>query len=152
MIADIFWNIATSYAVLGAIALIWAAAFIVAHVPALAVRIWPPLEAYWRAAAIVQFIAFALLMFLIGFRIADERAENLQLKNDLAFQELQISNAKETAADAERLRTEAEARAKEATEQLDEYRKRFGANPDAVCAFSVDDLERLRNLGRSKRR
>lgn len=152
MIADFFWNIATSFAVLGALAAICVAAFIVAHVPALAARIYPPIALYSKAAALVQVIAWALLMFLIGFRLADERAETQQLKNDLAFQELQISNAKETAADAERLRTEAEAKAKEATEQLDEYRKRFGANPDAVCAFSVDDLERLRNLGRSKRR
>jgi hypothetical protein len=152
MIADIFWDIATSYPVLCLIALIAVAAFIVAHVPTIVTRFYPPLAAYSKAAALVQIIAWALLMFLIGFRIADERGETRQLKNDLSFKELQISNAEDTAKDAERLKAEAEAQATEAKGQLDDYRKRFGANPDTVCAFTPDEFERLRNLGRPKRR
>ncbi|MGY4333180.1 hypothetical protein ACVWWG_007597 [Bradyrhizobium sp. LB7.2] len=151
MVSDLFWDAATSWVVLGVLVLIGVVAFVVAHVPAFAARIYPPVAAYSKAAALVQVLAWALLCFLIGFRIADERMATRQLKNDLAFKELQIDQAEETAKDAERLKAEADAKAKEAMGQLDDYRKRFGANPDAVCAFTPDDLERLRNLRRSKR-
>lgn len=151
MLSDLFWDAATSSVVLGVLVLIGVVAFVVAHVPAFAARIYPPVAAYSKAAALVQVLAWALLCFLIGFRIADERMATRQLKNDLAFKELQIDQAEETAKDAERLKAEADAKAKEAMGQLDDYRKRFGANPDAVCAFTPDDLERLRNLRRSKR-
>lgn len=151
MLSDLFWDAATSSVVLGVLVLIGVVAFVVAHVPAFAARIYPPVAAYSKAAALVQVLAWALLCFLIGFRIADERMATRQLKNDLAFKELQIDQAEETAKDAERLKAEADAKAKEAMGQLDDYRKRFGANPNAVCAFTPDDLERLRNLRRSKR-
>lgn len=151
MLSDLFWDAATSSVVLGVLVLIGVVAFVVAHVPAFAARIYPPIAAYSRAAALVQVLAWALLCFLIGFRIADERMATRQLKSDLAFKEMQIDQAEETAKNAERLKAEADAKAKEAMGQLDDYRKRFGANPDAVCAFSPDDLERLRNLRRSKR-
>lgn len=151
MLSDLFWDAVTSSVVLGVLVLIGVVAFVVAHVPAFAARIYPPVAAYSKAAALIQVLAWALLCFLIGFRIADERMATRQLKNDLAFKELQIDQAEETANDAERLKAEADAKAKEAMGQLDDYRKRFGANPDAVCAFTPDDLERLRNLRRSKR-
>lgn len=151
MLSDLFWDAATSSVVLGVLVLIGVVAFVVAHVPAFAARIYPPVAAYSKAAALVQVLAWALLCFLIGFRIADERMATRQLKSDLAFKEMQIDQAEETAKDAERLKAEADAKAKEAMGQLDDYRKRFGANPDAVCAFTPDDLERLRNLRRSKR-
>lgn len=151
MVSDLFWDAATSWVVLGVLALIGVVAFVVAHVPAFASRIYPPVGAYSKAAALVQVLAWAVLCFLMGFRIADERMATRQLKNDLAFKELQIDQAEETAKDAERLKAEADEKAKEAMGQLDDYRKRFGANPDAVCAFTPDDLERLRNLRRSKR-
>ena len=152
VIADFFWNIATSYAVLGLVATILAAAFIVSHMPAILTRFWPQAFVYAKAAALVQVIAAALLFFLVGFRVADERAETRQLKNDLAFTELQIQNANETARDAERLKADAVAKAEEAEGKLNAFRETFGNSPEAVCAFTPDDLERLRNLGRSKRR
>lgn len=152
MIADIFWDFATSNAVLGVVAMILVAAFVMSHMPTIVERFWPQAYVYAKAAALVQVIAAASLFFLIGFRVADERAETKQLKNDLAFTELQIENAKATAQDAERLKADAEVRAQEAEGKLNEFRERFGDSPQAVCAFTPDDLERLRNLGRSKRR
>ncbi len=152
MIGDWFWDVATSYTVLGIVAAIAAAAFVVAHVPALAARFFPAIVPYTKAALLVQVLAASLLCFLIGFRVADERAETRQLKNDLAFKELQIETAEATAQDAERLKAEAEAKASEAKGKLDEFRRTFGDRPSASCAFTSDDLERLRQLGRTKPR
>lgn len=150
MITDLFWNVATSTPVLLLLAAIAAAAFLVAHVPALITRFVPSLVAYTMAAALVLSITAALLMFLIGFRISDERALTRQLKNDLAFSEMQVEQQKATADDAERLKAQAETQANEAKEKLDDYRKKYGDRPEAVCAFTADDLERLRALRRTK--
>jgi hypothetical protein len=150
MMADLFWNVATSTTVLVLLAAIAVAAFLVAHVPALVERLVPQLLPYVVAAGLVQLIAASLLMFLIGFRISDERALTKQLKNDLAFSELQVEQQKATADDAERLKAEAEANANEAKGKLDDYRKKYGDRPETVCAFTADDLERLRALRRAK--
>lgn len=53
--------------------------------PGIIERLWPQAYAYAKAAALVQVFAAALLFFLIGFRVSDERAETRQLKNDMAF-------------------------------------------------------------------
>ena len=151
MIADLFWDTITSSVVLGTVAGVALAAYIVAHVPLIG-RLFPALQPYMLLAAIVQFVAAASLFFLIGFRVADERAETKQLKNDLAFKELQIEKAKETARDAERLKAEADARAQEAKGKLDEFRSKYGDKPEALCAFTPDDLKWLRDLGSTKRR
>lgn len=152
MMGDLFWDIATSWFVLGGLVLIVAVAFVVAHVPAFAVRIYPPIAAYSKAAALVQVIAASLLFFLIGFRVSDERAEIGQLRNDLAFTERQIENAKATARDAERLKAEAEAKADEAKGQLDDFRAHIKTDPPVDCSWTDDEFGRLRNLGRAKRR
>lgn len=151
MMGDLFWDIATSYTVLCIIALVLAVAFIVAHVPVLVERFLPAIAPYVAAAALVQVLTAAGLFFLIGFRIADERADNKQLKNDLAYHQLQLESAEATAKDAERLKAEAEARANEAKGKLDEYRKKF-EGPEAVCAFTADEFDRLLDLQRAKRR
>ncbi|MGX1353358.1 hypothetical protein AB7M49_006979 [Bradyrhizobium elkanii] len=150
--SDLFWDIATSGWVLAAIVAVLVAAFIVSHVPSIVVRFWPTVAAYSKAASLVQVIAAALLFFLIGFRVSDERAETRQLKNDLAFTETQIENAKATAKDAERLKAEAEAKADEAKGQLDDFRAHLKTDPPADCGWTDDEFGRLRNLGRSKRR
>ena len=152
MIGDWLWDIATSYTVLGIIAAIAVVAFVVAHIPALAERLFPAILPYTKAALLVQVLSASMLMFLIGFRVADEHAETKQLKNDIAFKQLQIETAEATAQDAERLKAEAEAKASEAKGKLDEFRRTFGDKPEADCAFTADDLERLRELGRTKRR
>jgi hypothetical protein len=151
MMSDLFWDVATSYAVLGVLAALAIAAFAVAHIPALAERLFPALIPYTKAAALVQVLAAALLMFLVGFRIADERAETKQLKIELAWKQEQLAQQEATARDAERLKQEAEQAAQEAKGKLDEFRTRYGDKPEAVCAFTPDDLERLRNLGRPQR-
>lgn len=143
---DMFWDIATSGFVLGVIALILVLAFAVSHLPKFVERIWPEAYAYAKAAALVQAIAAGLLFFLIGFRVADERAEREAMKNELAWKNSQIETAEATAEHAQRLKAEAEHKAAEAKGKLDEFRGKYGENPAAICAFTPDDLEWLRAL------
>jgi hypothetical protein len=150
MITDLFWDIVTSNAVLLLLAAVLVAAIVISLAPKWVQYIWPSAFAYTFAAARVKFVAAALLFFLIGFRVADERAETRQLKNDLAFKELQIEQAQETAEDAKRLKADAEAKAALAKGKLDEFRTKYGDKPEAICAFTPDDLEWLRNIGRTQ--
>jgi hypothetical protein len=76
-----------------------------------------------RRRGLVQVLAAALLFFLLGFRIADEREETRRLKNDLVFKEMQIEDAEATAKDAEKLKQEADAKAAEAKGMLDDFRR-----------------------------
>lgn len=124
--ASIFWDIATSAPVLVAIAAIGVAAFVIAHMPAIAERIFPFLIPYFRAALLVQVVAFAALAFLLGFRVADDRAETERIKNELAWSEFQLEEQKAAADVAEQLRQKAEAEAADAKGKLDEYRDKFG--------------------------
>lgn len=144
---DLFWDLATSTPVLMAIGLVMAAAFVVAHVPLLE-RIWPQAYAYSKAASLVQVLAAAALCFLIGCRVSDERAETRQIKNDLHWQNFELEQQKATAENAEQLKQQAEAAAQEARGQLNDYREKYGDDPASLCAFTADDLERLRRLGK----
>jgi hypothetical protein len=54
MMGDLFWDLATSYAVLVIIALVLVAAFVVAHVPVLVERFFPAIAPYVAVAALVQ--------------------------------------------------------------------------------------------------
>ena len=146
MITELFWDAATSTISLGIFAAIAALAFLVAHVPAIIERVFPSLEPFTRAAALIHIVAAAALMLFIGYRIADERAETRRLKNDLAWHEQQLEQEKATAEDAERLKQEADARAAQAKGELDEFRNKYGDDPAKACAFTPDDLERLRRL------
>lgn len=147
MMGDVFWDAATSTAALSAVAVVLAAAFLLAHTPAIVERIWPQAYAYVAVAALVQVLAAALLFFLIGFRIADERAETRQLKNELAWREMELANQKATAEAAQHLKDEAEAAAEKAKGELDDFRTHYADSVAAACAFDADDLERLRKLG-----
>lgn len=127
--ADLFWNVATSTPALVSIGGVALVASIVAHVP-LVGRLLPSVDAYQRLAGIVATVAVGVLFFLVGFSISDQRAETARLKDELIFKELQLENAAATAADAERLRNDAEAKAREAKGKLDEYCVKFGCSDD----------------------
>lgn len=148
---DTFWDIATSGPALGLIAVILLASFAVAHLPTFVERIWPEAYAYAKAASLVQAIAAGLLFFLIGFRVSDERAEREAMKNELAWKDSQIETAEATAEHAKKLKADAEEKAAEAKGKLNDFRSKYGDNPEAICAFTPDDLERLRALRGSAR-
>jgi hypothetical protein len=141
---DAFWDFATSYPVMVIIGLIAVAAFVVGHVPAIVERVFPALVPFTRSALLVQIAAAAVLMFLVGFRVADGRAEIANMKNDIAWKDFQLDQLKQTADEAHVLKEQADARASEAKGLLNEWRTKHGDKPDG--AFTPDDLIWLRNV------
>ena len=125
---DLFWDFATSPPVLIALAALAVAAFVVAHVPVIATLI-PTVAAWQRLAIVLQFGAVIALIFLLGFRVADQRAETEQLKNDLAWSQYQLEIQTSMADSADQLKREADARAASAEGQLSVYKQKFGDNP-----------------------
>jgi hypothetical protein len=156
--SNLFWDFATSPASLGVIAAIFAAAFVVSHIPRLVTWFWPQAKAYAKAAALVQTLAAAALCFLIGFRVSDQRAELVRLQIDYRWSENQLEQQKASADDAERIAKEKAAEADELKGKVADYeaelQARSKADPGSVCALSDDDIGRLRALarGRPKRR
>lgn len=154
MLTDMFWNVATSTPVLLIIGLILIAAFLVSHVPALVQRLVPAIAPYTAAAALVQVLAAALLFFLIGFRIADEREATKRLKFELAWSDSQLEQQKATAADAERLAKEKSAEADELKARVSDYETTLAKQPVGACALDDADiggLQSLRHAGKNHR-
>lgn len=149
--ANVFWTLATAVPTLALLGLVAAAAFVVAHLP-LVEKLFPPIAPYIRAASLVSVVASSALLFLIGFRVADSRSEVERLRTELLWKSVQIENLDATARDAERLRQQADARLAETKGQLDEWRTIYGEKPEAACAFTPDDLGRLRVLQRRRAR
>ncbi|MBR0774544.1 hypothetical protein JQ625_06845 [Bradyrhizobium diazoefficiens] len=149
MLADLFWDVATSDWALAALALIVLAAFAVAPLTGLVRRFWPSAYAYDKSAGLINVLAAALLFFLVGFRVSDERAEAARLRVDLAGREAELQQLQSTADDAEVLKRRAEEAATKAQGELDDYRKTYADNVQAACAFTADDIERLRKLTRA---
>ncbi|MGO3934725.1 hypothetical protein [Rhodopseudomonas pseudopalustris] len=131
--ADLFWNFVTSTPVLVALGVVMLAAAFVAHLPLIG-RLVPAVNTYQRFADIVEIVAAAVLMFLIGFSVADQRAELARVKDELTFKTFQLESAAATAADAERLRKGAEAETAAAKGKLDDYCKTFGCGDDRKVA------------------
>lgn len=146
---DLFWDFATSPPVLIGLALLAVAAFLVAHVPAVATLI-PWVAAWQRLAILAQFGAAIALIFLLGFRVADDRAEMERVKNDLAFSEFQLDQQRQVADEADRLKSVAEARAQQAESTLNEYPQKFGKS--AACEPPAGYLDWLHTLQRRTQR
>jgi hypothetical protein len=144
MMGDLFWDVATSGAVLLAIGAIAIAAFVVAHVPF--IRAIPAVAPYAVTASLVQVVAAGLLMFLVGFRIADERAETKQLKGELAWQTNQIAQQKASAEDAARLAEQKANEAEALKAKVDDYEATLAKQPIGTCALDDRDLGGLRAL------
>lgn len=149
--ADALWSLATAVPTLAVLGLIAGAAFLVAHLPWIE-KLLPPIEPYIRAASLVSVIASSALLFLIGFRVADARAEVERLRTELLWKTVQVENLDATARDAERLRQQADTRLAEVKGQLDEWRTIYGDKPEPACAFTPDDIGRLRVLQRRRAR
>lgn len=148
-LADLFWGFATSGPVLATLAIIVVICVIVTHVPL--VRWIPTIDDWLKLAAFVGYLGFALLFLLIGFRLSDERSAAKQLRTELAWSQNQLEQQEATARDAEKLKDEAEAAAKEAKGKLDDFRKNYSERPQASCAFTGDDIRRLRQLRQPSR-
>ena len=149
MLVDLFWKIATSDLVLTVVGVIALAAIVVSHVPL--IRWIPTIDHWMKLASAVGYVALSLFFLFVGFRLSDERAETARLKTELDWSRNQLEQQEAQAQDAERLKGEAEARAAAIKGELDDYRKTYAGRPDGVCAFTADDIERLRSLTRRPR-
>lgn len=144
---DLFWSVATSYLALSIIGTVLLAALVVGHVPL--ARYLPVIGPYVALAQFVAYPTLALLAFLIGVRIADERAELKQVKLDLAFSQLQLDAQKQSAETADKLRQEAQQQAEQANQKVTEYEERLAKQPAGRgCNFDDGDVRSLHDIAR----
>lgn len=131
--AELFWQLATAPLTLVGIAGIAIVAYAVAHVPFVE-KFIPVTAPFIRSAQIVCLVCAAALIFLIGHRAADQRAELERVRSDLAWSQFQLGNQSKSAADAADLKADAEAKGQEARSKLSVYQEKFGNDPHAaVC-------------------
>ncbi|WP_316171072.1 hypothetical protein [Bradyrhizobium sp. SZCCHNRI1058] len=146
--SEMFWSVVTSTPVLVLIAAVAVVSFAVAHFPFVD-RIYPPLAEFEKAASIAAILAFAALLYLIGFRAADTRAELMRVKNDLAWTHFQLGERERAAEDAEALKRDADAAASDARGKLSEYQAKFGDDPNSVlCRPRAGVVEWVHKLQR----
>jgi hypothetical protein len=141
-LADLFWQFATSTIVLAALAAIAVVARVAAWLGQLPfARLSARVIVLARLASTIAALA---LVFLLGFRLADERSDIKQMARDLAFARQQIDNIAATADDAERLQTRADIDVAELKRKAAAYGTDRGSR--RVCNFDRFDVERLRPL------
>ncbi|WP_454000712.1 hypothetical protein [Afipia felis] len=145
--SDLIWSLATSYLALGIIAAIAVVALVVGHVPL--AQYLPVVGPYVVLARFVSYLAPMLLCFLIGTRLADERAEVKRLKIDLAYARLQINAQKAVADTAAMLRAQAEQQAATLEKKVSDYEAKLAKQPQGCgCAFDDDDVGSLHGIAR----
>lgn len=150
MLSDLIWAAATSYLVLGIIGAILIAALIVGYFPLL--KWFPVIGEYVAVGKLVSLLAASALAFLVGTRLADERAEVKRLKIDLAYSQLQINAQKATADTAAALRAKAEEQNKTLEQKVSDYEDQLAKKPKGPegcgCGFDADDIDSLRGIAR----
>ena len=145
--ADLFWSVATSYLALSIIGIVLLAALIVGYFPL--AKYLPVIGPYIEAAKLIAFLLFGLLAFLVGVRITDERAALKQVKQDLAFSQLQLDAQKQSAETADKLRQEAQQQAEQANQKVTEYEERLAKQPAGCgCNFDDGDVRSLHDIAR----
>ena len=128
---DVFWNVATSYEALSILGLIWLAAVIVGYAPL--IQYVPVIGPYVPVAKFVTLIVAALICFLIGFRIADERETTKNLRDKIAVQQADLDNARKSAADADTRAMQIEKAANDQSKADSDYIASL--KPVAACGF-----------------
>jgi hypothetical protein len=152
--ADLFWSVATSYLALSIITVVLVAAWLVGHVPF--GKYAPIVGPYIEAAKQTSFLLFGLLAFLIGHRIADEKADMRQLqakleqtKIDLKYSDHQLAVQKASADEAARLREQAQQQADQANQKVSEYEERLAKQPASNgCNLDDGDVRSLHDIAR----
>ncbi|CCD94697.1 conserved hypothetical protein [Bradyrhizobium sp. ORS 375] len=142
-ISDFLWAAATSEIALSALGVLIAVAGVVGYLPIVSAL----LGGYAKAAKLVFIVGLAALVFLLGFRTADNRAEAKTLRDQIAARDSVIANkdfdlrlAVEAAETASKQRDEAALRAKEAQDEIDDYEQRLKARPNGACLLTPDDF------------
>jgi len=144
---DLFWSVATSYLALSIIGIVLLAALIVGYFPL--AKYLPVIGPYIETAKLIAFLLFGLLAFLIGVRITDERAALKQVKQDLAFSQLQLNAQKQSAETADKLRQQAEQQAEQANQKVTDYEAQLAKQPAGCgCNFDDGDVRSLHDIAR----
>src|SRR4051794_34070513 len=131
---DFFWDIATSSAALGLVGLVLLAALVVGYFPLLK---WLPIVGpYVPVARLVVILTAALLCFLIGFRVADERAEALNLRNKVEAMAIDLEAADEAAKESDKAKAELAKQAQADQERIEKYEAALKARPDGGCVLT----------------
>ncbi len=148
-ISDFLWAAATSEIALSALGLLIVVAAIGGYVPIVSTL----LGGYARTAKLVFIIGLTALVFLLGVRTADNRADAKILRDQVAARDGVIASknfdlhlALEAAETASKQRDEAAQRAKVAQDEIDDYEQRLKARPNAACLLTPDDFaDRVQN-------
>lgn len=149
MMADLFWDVATSAAVLGAIGAVLAAALIVGYFPLL--KWFPVIGQYVPAARLVVIISAALLCFLVGFRLSDEREEAKSLRLQLEAKQVDLTAAQNAEQEANTARTELAKQAQDDQERIADYAEQLKKRPNASCTLGPADFaSRMPNRKRAR--
>jgi predicted PurR-regulated permease PerM len=138
MIGDLFWNVATSAPALGFIGLVLLASLAVGFFPL--VRFLPVVGPYVPAARLVALLAAALICFLVGFRVADEREQLQNLRATVAIQSADLENARKSAADEFQRASEIEATANAQHETDAQYIRSLALRPVPACLLDDGDI------------
>ena len=96
MMTDWFLDLATSTPALGFNGLVLLVSLAVGFFPL--VKYLPVIGPYVPAARVVALLSAALICFLVGFRVSDERAEMANLRAMVAIQKADLDNARKSAA------------------------------------------------------
>lgn len=146
MIGDLFWDIATSDLAMAIVASLGAAGFAVSLLSGVA-RFVEPLKPYVLLARLVRAGSVASLIFLAGFRVADERADLRDAKATIAKQEKELRVADEIGKVAAREANDNRMRADALQAEVDDYVLELHRIPEpAVCIATPADHERLRRI------
>ncbi|HEY0220030.1 MAG TPA: hypothetical protein VGC26_09750 [Afipia sp.] len=135
---DLFWSIATSHIVLAIVGAVLLAALIVGYFPLL--KWFPILGDYVPVAKLVSLLAASLLAFLIGFRIADERAETKSLRAELAAKSIDLKAAQDAAKDADQARQQLAQQADDDQKRIADYAEQLKKRPNGACILAPDDF------------
>jgi hypothetical protein len=143
--ADLFWWAATSHIVLSIVAGMLLATLVVGYLP-FGERL-PIIGPYVRVARFASFLLFGLLCALLDRQSADTRSEIAQLKRDLSFAEIQISNNAATAADRERIAFASAAAAADAQSKAKTYELWLATLPrDDSDLITLDESHWLQDI------
>ncbi|HMN11776.1 MAG TPA: hypothetical protein PKD55_05565 [Bellilinea sp.] len=133
-----FWDVATSSIVLSMIALLLIAALVVGYFPLL--KWFPVLGQYVPVARLASILVAALLSFLFGYKVADDRAATAALRNELAVARIDLAAAHKAADQADAARRELAAQSITDQVRIEKYAEELKKRPNAACTLTDDDF------------
>jgi hypothetical protein len=140
--ADIFWTIATSYTALCFDAVVLLAALVVGYFPLL--RYFPVIGPYVPEARFMAIVMIALMAFLIGFRISDEREAMKNLKSEVEAKTIDLNATVDAENEANAARIELAQQAVADQKRIEGYEAALKSRPNGACALTDDDRKWMR--------